>query len=293
MVKDKSRKRRRTAADLDAAAAYKNILKESGEKEDQDLITEDRIGQTHSKAEQKGDTTEAQPTPVDTSNSGKKNLRIIVLLDNANLETVKLSGKNGGYAILNCDEHQSILRKHGKDSNDARPDITHQCLLALLDSPLNKAGKLQLYIHTKKNVLIEVNPQIRIPRTSKRFLGLMVELLHKMKIRGTSGSKPLLKLIPNPFTAHLPVGTRKILCTYNTNNVVDIQDHAKAMAATRPEGVADDDPTSILYVVGAMAHGKVEAPYAEESICISEYPLSAATVCSRITFAYENLLGIL
>lgn len=75
----------------------------------------------------------------------------------------------------------------------ARPDITHQvthirrlvcqislqtifldqCLLTLLDSPLNKAGMLQVYIQTAKGVLIEVNPSVRIPRTFKRFAGLM------------------------------------------------------------------------------------------------------------------------
>jgi hypothetical protein len=50
-----------------------------------------------------------------------------------------------------------------------------QCLLTLLDSPLNKAGLLQVYIHTAKGVLIEVNPHVRIPRTFKRFSGLMGE----------------------------------------------------------------------------------------------------------------------
>lgn len=45
--------------------------------------------------------------------------------------------------------------------------------MALLDSPLNKAGLMQVYIHTTKNVLIEVNPHVRIPRTFKRFSGLM------------------------------------------------------------------------------------------------------------------------
>lgn len=48
-----------------------------------------------------------------------------------------------------------------------------QCLLTLLDSPVNKAGRLQVYIHTAKGVLIEVNPSVRIPRTFKRFCGLM------------------------------------------------------------------------------------------------------------------------
>jgi rRNA small subunit pseudouridine methyltransferase Nep1 len=51
--------------------------------------------------------------------------------------------------------------------------ISKQCLLTLLDSPLNKAGLLQVYIHTAKGVLIEVNPGVRIPRTFKRFSGLM------------------------------------------------------------------------------------------------------------------------
>ena len=47
----------------------------------------------------------------------------------------------------------------------------------LLDSPLNRAGRLQVYIHTEKNVLIEINPQTRIPRTFDRFCGLMGKLI--------------------------------------------------------------------------------------------------------------------
>lgn len=55
-------------------------------------------------------------------------------------------------------------------------DGSEQALLAILDSPLNKAGRLKaLYVKTDKNVLIQVNPHIRIPRTFKRFCGLMGE----------------------------------------------------------------------------------------------------------------------
>lgn len=46
----------------------------------------------------------------------------------------------------------------------------------LMDSPLNRAGLLQVYIHTEKNALIEINPQTRIPRTFPRFCGLMGKL---------------------------------------------------------------------------------------------------------------------
>ena len=106
--------------------------------------------------------------------------RLIVILDNCSLETVKLGkGKEGHYALLNSDDHGHLLKKNGKSLTDYRPDITHQCLLALLDSPLNKAGKLLVYLRTAKNVLIEINPHIRIPRTFKRFCGLMGNFLKK------------------------------------------------------------------------------------------------------------------
>ena len=80
------------------------------------------------------------------------------------------------FELLNSDEHRRELSHHGRDLSSARPDIAHQCLLMLQDSPLNRAGLLQVYVHTAKNVLIEVNPHVRIPRTFNRFCGLMGEL---------------------------------------------------------------------------------------------------------------------
>ena len=82
------------------------------------------------------------------------------------------------FQLLNCDDHAGILKQNDRDPGKSRPDITHQCLLMLMDSPLNRAGLLQVYIKTEKNVLIEVNPQTRIPRTFKRFSGLMGKMIN-------------------------------------------------------------------------------------------------------------------
>jgi hypothetical protein len=79
--------------------------------------------------------------PSLTSGGKADEKRLIVVLEQASLETVKW-GK--GFGLLNADEHGGILRKHGRDATSARPDITHQCLLMLLDSPLNRAGLLQV-----------------------------------------------------------------------------------------------------------------------------------------------------
>lgn len=133
---------------------------------------------------------------LSTSHIRSREKRLIVVLEGAQLETVKVSLTNfdsilnatsivttiffvyhsqvgNTFELLNCDDHINIMRRNHKDPAGCRPDITHQSLLMLFDSPLNRAGLLQVYIHTAKNVLIEVNPQTRIPRTFKRFGGLM------------------------------------------------------------------------------------------------------------------------
>ena len=51
-----------------------------------------------------------------------------------------------------------------------------------------------MYIRTDRNLLIEVHPQTRIPRTYPRFAGLMVQLLHKYVVRAADGPVKLLKV---------------------------------------------------------------------------------------------------
>jgi rRNA small subunit pseudouridine methyltransferase Nep1 len=47
----------------------------------------------------------------------------------------------------------------------------------ILDSRINKSGRLRaVYVRTEKGVLIEVKPYVRIPRTFKRFAGIMCKL---------------------------------------------------------------------------------------------------------------------
>lgn len=61
-------------------------------------------------------------------------------------------------------------------------------------------------MHTVKNVLIEVNPQVRLPRTFRRFCGLMVQLLQKLSIRATNGPDKLLKVTFCNVYAQKPSG---------------------------------------------------------------------------------------
>jgi len=174
------------------------------------------------------------------------------------------------------------MQKHDIDVAEARPDITHQCLLALMDSPLNKAGLLQVYIHTKKNVLIEINPKTRIPRTFKRFSGLIVQLLHKLHIRSQEGSETLLRVIKNPVTNYFPPNSRKISTSVSAN-CVNLSEFVPTFPANEP----------VVFVVGAFSQGKVDVDYADEEIAISQYPLSGAVACGKICNAFESQWDIL
>jgi len=206
--------------------------------------------------------------------------RLIVVLEAACLESVKVGSE---YQLLNCDDHINFMKKKNRDYSEARPDITHQCLLTLLDSPLNKAGLLEVYVHTKKNVLIEVNPQTRIPRTFKRFSGLMVQLLHKLSIRAADGPQKLLKVIKNPVTDHLPPGCRKIGTSSAAKTCVNLNDYVANLPANEP----------IVFVIGAFATGKIEVDYVDEEISFSKFSLSASVACGKLCNAFESLWGVL
>ncbi|OJJ00679.1 hypothetical protein ASPVEDRAFT_128496 [Aspergillus versicolor CBS 583.65] len=221
----------------------------------------------------------------------KETQRLIVVLSHASLETFRAShgGRNGTardekYSLLNSDEHIGVMRKMNRDISEARPDIAHQCLLTLLDSPVNKAGKLQIFIHTAKGVLIEVNPSVRIPRTFKRFAGLMVQLLHRLSIRSTNSQEKLLKVIKNPITDHLPPNCRKVTLSYEAP-VVRCKDYLESLGPKE----------SICIFVGAMAKGQDDFAdtFKDDAISISNYSLSASVACSKFCHAAEEVWDIL
>jgi len=75
-----------------------------------------------------------------------KQPKVIVVLERACLETGKVGSE---HVLLNSDDHHNFLLKHKRDPSEYRPDILHQSMLMLLDSPLNKAGLLKLYVRTQ------------------------------------------------------------------------------------------------------------------------------------------------
>ena len=202
-----------------------------------------------------------------------KGHKLYIILEHANLE---LTQDKKNPELINSDDHRNLIKKMNKSFEDFRPDVLHHCLLNLFESPLNKAGMLQVYIRTKENVLIEVSPKTKIPRTIKRFCGLMGQLLQKYRIRAMNSSEVLIKIIKNPITQYIPFGC-PIISTSEKSKTVKLEDYINNLKSN-----------NVAFVIGAISKGDVNIDYMTDTISISSFPLTAGIVCSKICTAFEK-----
>ena len=220
--------------------------------------------------------------------------KLIIILEGASLELGNIK-KNP--QILNCDDHYKIIKSMKKKLEEFRPDIIHQCLLNLFDSPLNKVGLLQVYIHTNKNVLIEINPKTRIPRTFKRFSGLFSQLFLKNEI-GISGvgdeaqgeKKEIFLKILNTKIENLISDVPKILLS-EKGRLVDIDTYCKNLE----ENLKDKKNKDICFIIGTNPKGEIDPmiKYNDDCISLSSFDLDSNIVCGKICSAFENTWDVL
>jgi rRNA small subunit pseudouridine methyltransferase Nep1 len=100
--------------------------------------------------------------------------------------------KRPGQVLLDSTLHHSLFKDPAEKGRRGRPDIVHQFLMLGLDSILNKEGGLRLYVHTRNDELITVDPQTRLPKSYNRYSGLFEELFRSRAV--PAGRKPLIEL---------------------------------------------------------------------------------------------------
>ena len=214
--------------------------------------------------------------------------KLIIILEGATLELGNIK-KNP--QIINCDDHYKIIKSMKKKLDEFRPDIIHQCLLNLFDSPLNKSGLLQVYIHTNKNILIEINPKTRIPRTFKRFSGLFSQLFLKneIKIESNNNEEILLKIL-NTKIESLIEDMPKILLS-EKGRLVDIDIYCKNLE----NNLKEKKNKNICFIIGTNPKGDIDSmiKYNDDCISLSSFDLDSNIVCAKLCSSFEKCWGIL
>jgi len=92
----------------------------------------------------------------------------------------RLRKKKPNRLILDSSFDHSAIRVKYPDEVDrrGRPDIVFHFLINALHSILNMEGHLRVYVHTRNDELIYVDPRTRIPKAYHRFIGLMEALFN-------------------------------------------------------------------------------------------------------------------
>lgn len=197
-----------------------------------------------------------------------------VILKNACLELHKT---NRGNILLSSETPEA---KKMKDPSKYRPDILHQCLLILLDSPLNKSGNLNILIETVSGKVIKINPKIRIPRVYSRFAGLIVQLLERKTIYSSPEREILMKVESEPVEMFLSEDPICVGLSQQGANLL------KWLKAEEKENL-----NRVVFCINVVSKG--EDNFKDMSIfSLSEYSLSAATCSSKICCIAEEILGV-
>ena len=169
--------------------------------------------------------------------------------------------------------------KQNKSLNDYRPDIVFEALRSIIDSPLNKYGLVEaIFVKIDGGALFEIKPHVRIPRTCKRFCGLIVDLLRKSRVCAKDTNEVLIRIVEEPVTRHLPVNSHIVGLSYSSKKVVHIDDYVSSLS----------DHMTPVFVVGAMVNGKVKEDHTHDYISVSDYPLGAKCCVSLICDALEQ-----
>jgi len=185
--------------------------------------------------------------------------------------------------LLNSSLHYPAMRRLPDGDRRGRPDIVHRCLLLALDTPLNMEGLLRVYVHTRHNKLITLDPATRLPRMFNRFAGLIEHLF----LAGEAPpEKPLLRL-ENASLAELigQIKPKKV--------IIFSERGQRKLCGELFDGISKED--EVCVVVGGFPRGEFlsnVAEFSDELVSIDPESLRAPTVIARAIYVYEGALGI-
>jgi len=241
------------------------------------------------------------PEPQPAAQSGGN--AVIIVLEKANLEL----------AHSYPDESSAV---HAGENELL---VVHESLMACLDSPLNKAGMLKLYIHSKEEIVVQVHPACRVPRIFREFAKMMFELLRRGEVHGAHGA-PLMEVIQGPVENLLPAKSHRFALT-PTGKACALRDLAEATlqlpqnltrsavapaksskqksqsSSNVPSAQDSEDHLCVVFAIGA---GNGDAPvelgfgqrYCRQSVSVCPWGLRATVVCHMVCHEFENVWGV-
>jgi len=226
--------------------------------------------------------------------------RLCLLLAEAGLELVprslwghpavkasaKRRSKRPGEILLDVSLHRFAMSRLRDREKRGRPDIAHFCLLLALSSLINRAGLLDVRIHTYPGKVIGVSPHVRLPRNYNRFTGLMEQLLVEGRVPPRS-EEPLLWIEEGDLA--------KLLESLKPSKVYLLSEKGglKPSSALAYEVIEERRPLVIIGCFQAGDFSELFYEIADEVVAIARISLDAWIVTAKVLSSIEDALGLM
>ena len=202
----------------------------------------------------------------------------------------KKLGKSVSQVFLDKSYHYSAMKEKNIDFlwKRGRPDIVHICLLSILSTPLFLRNLMDVYVHTIDNKVIFIGEQVRIPKSYRRFEGLMIKLYQEKEIKSDEKdyNKYLLKIEKNMTFDKLVdkvIKPDKIIGFSSTGILKDLKTIVNENIGTNNKKIA--------FVIGGFQSGHFSQITRERfhmTYSIANDQLEAHVVISRLIYECEN-----
>ncbi len=193
-------------------------------------------------------------------------------------------GKEPEKTLLDISYHYTAMKGLEGWDQRGRPDIAFMSLLNLMESPLNKAGLLRVFVHTNQNYIISIDPKTKLPRNYARFCGLLEQLFEEGKVppRG----RPLMTISRGSLPELVAdLGPSKTMVFTERGRKWKLDSFAK--------GLAEEERP--LLIIGGFQRGEFsreELELADEKVSVYKEPLDAWIVSSMVVHEVGRHLGL-
>ncbi|MGE0243163.1 MAG: ribosome biogenesis protein [Nitrososphaeraceae archaeon] len=210
---------------------------------------------------------------------------------------LKKVGKPINEVFLDKSYHYIAMREEKMNNSwkRGRPDLVHICLLSILATPLYMKNLVNVYVHTIDNKIIFIGRQVRLPKSYKRFEGLMMKLFQEKQIKGNESASDkdsyLLKIKNNMTFDNLldkVIRPEKIIGFSSTGILKSVKSIVNETIDLKQKHIA--------YIIGGFPNGEFSKNIRERfhmTYAITNDQLEAHVVISRLAYECENRISLL
>ena len=167
--------------------------------------------------------------------------------------------------------------------------------MSILSTPLFQRNLVNVYVHTIDNKVIFFGKQVRIPKSFRRFEGLMIKLFQEKEIKENLKDddryRYLLKIEKNMTFDNLlgkVIQPHKVIGFSNTGILKDLK--------TIVNENIEIDNKKLAFIIGGFPSGQFSQNIRERfhmTYAITNEQLEAHVVISRLVYECENRLSLL